>query len=140
MAQEHDFENVPDPEDYKSIPPGEYTVRVADVRVGVTRDGAERWGMRFEVTDGEYAGRTAAWDGLVWSARALPRVKHVLACMGFDTGGRLALEPEDLIGREVHVVLVEEERTDAESGRTVSRLRVPYLGYERAANGVRTPF
>ena len=51
--------------DFQSIPVGEYTVRVGEVRVGVTRDGSERWGMRLIVSEGDYAGRTAAWDGLV---------------------------------------------------------------------------
>jgi len=132
--QEHDYGTIDEPQDFKSIPAGEYTVRIADVRVGVTRDGSERWGMRLVVTDGEYAGRTAAWDGLTFSERGLPRVKFVLSRLGFDVGGRLALEPEDLIGHEAHVRLLEEEVTNAE-GRSVSRLRVPFTGWSRAANG-----
>src|SRR5687768_18547364 len=97
--QEHDFGNVADPESYVSVPAGVYRVRIAEVRVGSTRDGAERWALRLEVAEGEYAGRTAAWDGLVWNDRGLPRVKYVLARLGFDTGGRIALDSEDLRGR-----------------------------------------
>lgn len=140
MQQVHDFEQVSEPEDFKSIPAGEYTVRVAEVRVGVTRDGAERWGMRLEVADGEYAGRTAAWDGLVWSERGLPRVKLVLSRMGFDVSGRLALEPRDLVGREVHARLVDDDWTDPDTGRSVSRLTVPFRGYRRVASDAEAAF
>jgi hypothetical protein len=134
-VQEIDFGRVGEVQDFKSIPAGEYTVRIEEVRVGVTRDGAERWAMRLVVTDGDYAGRTAAWDGLTWSERGLPRVKFVLARLGFDVAGRLALESGDLVGHEAHVRLVEEERTDAATGEQVVRLKVPYTGWARASNG-----
>ena len=136
--QEHDFGRVDEVQDFKSIPAGEYTVKIDEVRVGVTRDGSERWAMRLVVTDGDYAGRTAAWDGLAWSERGLPRVKFVLSRLGFDVAGRLALEPDDLVGHEAHVRLIEEEQTDATTGRRVVRLKVPYTGWNRVASG--TPF
>lgn len=138
--QERDWSNVGEVEDYLSIPPGDYLCRIGEVRVGVTREGAERWGLRLEVRGGEYAGRTAAWDGLIWSERGLPRIKYVLGRLGFDTSGRLALDPEHLVGREVRATLEQEERDDPISGRRVIRLRVPYLGYAHAGNGSGTPF
>ena len=74
-----DFSLVDDVESFISVPEGIYLCRIADVREGVTRDGSPRWGIRLEVAEGEYAGRTAAWDGLPWSERGLPRVKQVLS-------------------------------------------------------------
>jgi hypothetical protein len=136
--QEHDFGLVDEVQDFKSIPAGEYTVKIDEVRVGVTREGSERWALRLVVTDGDYAGRTAAWDGLTWSERGLPRVKFVLSRLGFDVAGRLALEPGDLVGHEAHVRLIEEEQTDATTGRRAVRLKVPYTGWTHAASG--TPF
>ena len=138
--QERDWSSVGEVEDFLSIPAGEYRCRIGEVRVGVTRDGSERWGLRLEVCDGDYAGRTAAWDGLIWSERGLPRIKYVLGRLGFDTSGRLALAPEHLVDRVVVATLQEEEREDPISGRRVVRLRVPYLGYAPAENGSRTPF
>jgi hypothetical protein len=133
--QEHDFGRVEDVKDFQSIPAGEYTVRVAHVREGVTREGSERWAMQLVVSDGDYAGRTAAWDALIWSEKGLPRAKFVLAQLGFDVEGRLALEAQDLIDREAHVRLVTQESFDELSQRTIVRLKVPYTGYSRAANG-----
>jgi len=125
-----DFSSIEDVESYISIPAGNYHSRVTAVRTSFTRDGSPRWAMRLEVVQGEFAGRTAAWDGLIWSERGLPRVKTVLECMGFDVSGPLNIDPADIVGRQVMAEYIAEEREDPDSGRTISRLRVPYVGYD----------
>jgi len=132
---EIDFSQVEDTEDYATIPAGVYPCRVAEVREGYTRDGDKRWGMRLEVTEGEFAGRTAAWDGISWSERGLQRAKFVLSKLGFDTAGRLEVDAPDLLGRTAWVELRLEDRVDPITGQRTRRLRVPFLGYgeERAA-------
>lgn len=127
-----DFGPVGSVEDFVLVPPGTYTCRIAEVREGITRDGSARWALRLEVADGEYAGRTAAWDGLVWSERGLMRVKFVLERLGFDVGGVLEVEPGDLVGRRARVQLFEEEWYDSRTGRQRTRLSVPYTGYDEA--------
>lgn len=124
-----DFSSVNDGESYVTVPEGLYVCRVAEVREGRTREGHPRWAMRLDVAAGDYAGRLAAWDSLIWSPRGLPRVKAVLARLGFDVSGRLRLEPHELIGRCVRAELRIEEREDPVSGSRSSRLRVPYMGY-----------
>ena len=81
----------------------------------------------------------AGWDGLVWSDRGLPRVKEVLLRLGYDVSGIVDLDPLDLVGRRVQAQFVTEEREDPSTGRTVARLRVPYMGYESVV-GTETPF
>jgi hypothetical protein len=130
---ERDFSDVTDVEDFASIPEGSYVTRIAEVREGTTRGGSPRWAMRLEVTGGDHAGRTAAWDGLVWSERGLSRVKFVLSKLGFDVSGRLEVEPRDLVGLEVLTEVQMEEREDALTGRRIVRPRVPFLGYESVA-------
>jgi len=127
-----DFSAVEDVESFVSIPEGTYRCRVAEVRDGLTREGAPRWAFRLEVCQGDHAGRTAAWDGLIFSERALPRAKQVLARLGFDVRGRLEISPGDLLGREVVASFVLEERENPTTGGRIVRLRVPYLGYEPA--------
>ena len=142
-----DFGRVEDVEAFASVPEGAYRVKVAEVRQGTTRDGDPRWGLRLEVVDGLYAGRIAAWDGLVWSERGLRRVKHVLEHFGFDVTGDLELDPDDLVGLEVRVEVQHEEREDPITGTRQVRSNVPYLGYGSAAtsdgpadeNGVHSP-
>ena len=128
-----DFSSIEDVESFLSIPEGSYLCRVAEVREGLTREGSPRWALRLEVADGEYTGRTAAWDGLVWSERGLPRVKCVLGHLGFDVGGALDVSPGDLVDRRIRAQLVNEEREDPVSGRRVARLRVPFMGYAPAS-------
>jgi len=125
-----DFSLIEDAESYVSIPEGTYLVRIAEIRESQTRELAPRWGLRLEVVDGEYAGRTAAWDGLIFSDRGLPRVKHVLASLGFDVSGPLDLLPKDLLGLCVRAQLQIEEFEDRLTGKRSRRLRVPYSGYE----------
>lgn len=139
-----DFSSVDDVESYVSVPAGPHHVRIAEVRPGVSRDGATRWTFRLEVLDGDHAGRTAAWDSLTWSERGVYRVKKVLEALGLDVRGELEIEPDDLVGLQATVTVTPEEREDPVTGRRQVRMRVPYLGYaplnggdepSRATNG-----
>ncbi len=134
-----DFSHVEDAESFVSIPEGRYRVRIAEVREGETKNGHLRWALRLEVSDGEFAGRTAAWDGLVWSERGLVRVKHVLSVLGFDTSGELEVQSSQLLGREAEVDLFVEEWEDPHTRRRTERLAVPFLGYEVPDEG-ESPF
>ena len=125
-----DLSKVDDVESFVSIPEGIYLCRVADVRATSTREGSPRWGLRLEVVEGDYAGRTAAWDSLIFSERGLPRVKQVLARLGFDVSGTIEIVPNDLRDLRARVQFLTEEREDPLTGRRVTRLRVPYSGYE----------
>lgn len=129
-----DFSAIEDTESFVSIPEGTYLCRIAEVRETSTRDGSLRWGLRLEVVEGEYAGRTAAWDGLIFSERGLPRVKQVLGLLGFDVSGTIEINPSDLLGLQVQTQCQLEEYEERLTGRRQKRLRVPYMGYE-SANG-----
>ena len=124
-----DFSQVQDVESFVSIPEGSYPCRVAEVREGLARDGSVRWSLRLEVLAGEYAGRTAGWDGLTWSDRGVLRVQRVLEALGFAVAGEVDIQPSELVGRQVRAAFVAEEREDPLSGRRIVRLRVPYSGY-----------
>lgn len=125
-----DFSSVDDVESYINVPEGVHNCRVAEVREGRARDGSVRWSYRLEVLDGEWAGRTAAWDSLTWSERGIYRVKKVLAALGMDVKGVVEIEPTDLVNLRARVNVEPEEREDPQTGRRQVRMRVPYLGYE----------
>lgn len=127
-----DFSQVPDVENFCSVPEGIYDVRVAEVRQGVTSEGAPYWSLRLEVVEGEYAGRTAAWDSLFLGERGLRRARHVLSVLGFDVAGSLDLEADELLERRARVQVLTEEREDPRTGMRAIRPRVPYSGYEAA--------
>ncbi len=126
---EIDFSAVDDAQDYTNVPEGVYACRVAEVRPGWTQGGDSRWALKLEITAGPFAGRTAAWDGITWGDRGLRRTKFVLGKFGFDTAGRLNVEPNDLVGCTAYVELRQEERIDPSNGVRTIRMRVPFLGY-----------
>ena len=82
--------------------------------------------------DGDLSGRTAGWDSLTWSQRAVYRVKHVLDAFGFETDGQIDVDSQELIGREAYVTFREEEWEDPQTGRRQVRLCVPFIGYRSA--------
>ena len=129
-----DFSQVENVDSFVAIPEGRYLCSIGEVREGETQAGDLRWALRLEVAEGELAGRTAAWDGLVWSQRGLGRVKYVLGVLGFDVSGPLDLGAADLLGREAYVEFLIEEWTYRSTGKRTERLAVPFLGYEPASN------
>jgi hypothetical protein len=124
-----DFSEVMETEDFASLPQGWHTVRIEEVREGRTRDGDERWGLKLVVDGGRFAGRVAAWDGLVWSERGSLRAKRLLEALGFEISGVLVLEPSELVGRTLDVELVLEEWENPATGRRQRRNSVPYDGF-----------
>jgi len=125
-----DFSAIDDPETFNSVPEGTYVCRITEVRESLTKEGHPRWAIRLEVSEGELAGRTAAWDGITWSERALPRAKHVLSQLGFDVSGTVDLQPDDLKGLRARVTVLTEPWEDPLTGRRIVRNRVPFSGYE----------
>ena len=125
------WDTVPNVEDRTSVPEGAYDVEVVEVQERQTRDGSDRWALRLEVCAGEYAGRHAAWDGLVWSERGMPRVKRLLSVLGLPVEGEQELESDDLTGRRGRVELVPEEYENP-LGVITRRMSVPYDGWAPA--------
>jgi hypothetical protein len=131
---ELDFESKDEIADFTSVPAGTYVCQVAEVRPGTTRAGDERWALRLVVTEGEYTGRSAAWDGLVFSSRGRARVRRVLAALGLPTRGKITIEPSDLEGRRALVEVRSSEYTHP-SGDVIRRNEVPYDGYRALTGG-----
>lgn len=128
-----DFDDVEELADYVTVPAGTYLCKVAEVRPGTTRKGDDRWAVRLVVSEGEFAGRHAAWDGLVFSARGRARVKQVFTALGLPNEGRVSIGPEDIAGREAFVQIRPVEFTSPSTGQTIKRNEVPYQGYTSIA-------
>ena len=113
--------------DFAPLPEGEYQCRLSDIEADVTRAGDPMWKVRLTVESGEYAGRLL-FDNLVFSPKALPRVKLVCQSCGLDVSGEINLEPADLLEKHVRVTTYVEEYTD-DHGATKARNRIPWDGY-----------
>ena len=127
---QYDFSSVNDDRDeFVLVPEGIYEVRIAEARESRGRDGSEHWGLRLEVLDGDWAGKTASWDWLVWSERGISRIKRVLRALGLEVDGVVSIAPGELIDMRARVQVGVEEREDPLTGRRTIRNRIPYDGY-----------
>ncbi len=121
--------------DFVTVPAGTYLCRVAEVTRGTTRNGDERWGIRLIVAEGEFVGTLAAWDGIVFSERGRFRARRILAAMGLPSSGRVSIEPEDVLGKQVFVEVRPRDFKDSLTGEEVRRNEVPYDGYRAKVEG-----
>ncbi len=127
---EIDFDAMDNVSDYVTVPAGTYLCRIAEVIPGTTRNGHERWGLRLIVAEGEFVGRQAAWDGLVFSDRGTMRARRVMAALGLPTQGRVQVEPQDLVGRQAFVTVGPRNYRDPNTDHVMRRNEVPYDGYQ----------
>jgi len=125
-----DFSHVDDVQDFSPVPAGKYLCRVVGLEEASTQHGDEMWKLRFEVSQGPYAGRLI-FDNLVFSEAALKRVKLICSRLGLDVSKELDLTPELIKGRTA-LLTVEIEPYEDTEGRSKQRNVVPFAGYERA--------
>ncbi len=123
-----DFSNVGDVTDFSPIPDGEYLVKLVDIETDSTRSGDEMWKLRLQVDGGEHDGRLL-FDNLVFSAKAMSRVKLICASFGVDVSGAVDVQPELLLDKRAMVSTYQEEFTDERTGQQKVANRVPYSGY-----------
>ena len=131
---EIDFDAKDSVSDFISVPAGTYLCRIAEIRIGTTRAGDERWSMRLVVAEGQHVGKQAAWDSLVFSTRGRSRARLVLQALGMPTRGKVEIEPADLEGRSA-LVTVRPAEYESTAGNVVRRNEVPYDGYRAAEAG-----
>ena len=118
-----DFSNVGDVADFSPIPDGEYLVRLVDIETDATRSGDEMWKLRLQVEGGEHDGRLL-FDNLVFSAKAMSRVKLICASFGLDVSGTIDVEPELLLDKRAMVSTYQEEYED-DRGQQEKQRHVP---------------
>ncbi len=127
-----DFKNTDTINDFVSVPPGTYLCRITEVRETTTAADDVRWSFQLAVAEGEYVGRHAAWDSLIFSQRGLGRVRHVLAALGLPTDGKVEVTPDHLIDRQVFATVGPSEYVSPDGTKT-RRNEVPYTGYRAVA-------
>jgi Protein of unknown function (DUF669) len=90
--------------EFEPIPPGIYAARVVRGEFCSTKAGADAYRLRFEVTEGEHAGRTIVrtWT---FGPKALPYTKRDLAPFGLTSSAAL-LAPFPPFGKDYRVRLV----------------------------------
>ena len=131
---EVDFSTIDEAGDFSPLPEGKYLCRLESIDDSQqTQNGDDMWRMQFKIIDGEYKKRYI-WDNMVFSEKAMPRVKLICSRMGLDVSGAINLTPDLLMGRVVIIEVTTEEYTD-EQDVTKKRNVVLFAGYERAEAG-----
>jgi hypothetical protein len=90
--------------EFTPLPPGIYAARILRGEYTTTKAGADAYRLRFEVTEGDHAGKTVirTWT---FTAKAMGYTKRDLAPFGLTTSAKL-LSPFPEPGREYLVRLV----------------------------------
>lgn len=128
-----DFGQVKNAGEFSPIPEGRYLVEIESAEEDVTQKGDDRLNLRLRVVQGEHEG-AVIFDKFHFTARALPRLKLLLATLGIDTGGQVDITPQLLEGRRcvVDVVVDTYVKSDGSEGRSNM---VPFAGYHEAEDG-----
>lgn len=125
-----DFSQIDDVQDFSPLPEGDYLCRLAEIEESTTQNDDELWKLKFEVIEGEYAGRYV-FDNMVFSEAALKRAKLICSRLGLSVSGEIDLAPGMIEGRTCYLTVEIDEYEDSE-GRIKKRNVVPFAGYERA--------
>ncbi|MFQ5505550.1 MAG: hypothetical protein ACE5F1_12235 [Planctomycetota bacterium] len=127
-----DFDELPQVNEYRSVPPGTYLCRIEEARPGTTRGGDQLLALKYVIHRGPETGRFAAWDNLVFSARAAGRARLVLAGLGLPHRGRVHVTAADIVGRTAWITLVENTYRNPVSGQVTKRNQVAFNGVRPA--------
>jgi hypothetical protein len=117
--------------DYITVPEGTYRIRIAEVRERETRRGDALWELRLAVAGGEFEGRIAAWDNLVFSPRGLARVARIFGALGIPTEGKVIVEAEALVDLEADITSGL-PNTSAPTARSSAGTKSPTTGGKRS--------
>ena len=122
-----DFGTIEDAKGYSILPEAGYRCRFADIEETSTQYGDDMWKLTLMVAAGDYEGRRI-FDNMVFSDRALARVKLICAALGIDVSGSVDLVPAMLLGKECNVTVEIQEYEDS-TGKLKQRNSVPFAGY-----------
>jgi hypothetical protein len=131
------FNEVPDAANLSPVPPGRYSVVVVDATDGETRAGDPMITVVLEVVaPAEYVGRKV-WDRLVFSTKALPRVKKFLSAAGYEglDLGDVDVTAETVVGLVVDADL-EISEFKGRDGETRRSNSVTFAGYGKTNEAV----
>lgn len=84
---------------FEPIPENTYTVRIAEVKTGISKAGNKKVSLTLEITEGEFEGRKL-WETITFTEKAMWKVKQVLEAFTGEVWGQdgMSLRPQELVG------------------------------------------
>ena len=123
-----DFPNISDIADFSPVPEDQYLCCLIDLETDLTKSGDEMWKLRWKIEGGEHDGRLL-FDNMVFTPKAISRVKFICICCGLDVSEEMDLDPSMLLDRRALVEAYQEEYED-DKGQKKVRNCIPYDGYD----------
>jgi len=119
-----DFPNIPDPTDFNPVPAGRYKCVLRDVQEQHTQSGDDMWRLQFIILEGTYKGRII-FDNMVFSTKAMGRVKLICSRLGFDMSVAQDVTPSMMKGRQAFITVTMETYNGQQQNK------IPFAGYEK---------
>lgn len=133
------FDSVEAAPEFTPLPPGVYKARILRGEYTTTKRGDDAYRLRFEVTEGEHAGRMVirTWT---FSAKALPYTKRDLSVLGLTSAAKL-LSPFPEPGREyiVQIVVALQCGDDGHEFNDIKRIELVRVDESPAAEFILPP-
>jgi len=134
MVEEINWDEVENFDDFTPVPNGKYLCEVIEAEIRFTQSGDEMWAVRFEIVDGDYKGRVL-FDNIVFSEKAMKRVKMIFSRMGINTTGKSSPTTENIMGKRVYldVGISSYMKLDEATGKEIEKMKnvIPFAGYHR---------
>jgi hypothetical protein len=105
---EVDFSDAGDVE-FELLPPGWYDALVYDVKLETTSAGNRQFVFELNMLDQEHAGRKAWLRNTIGAKDKNFYLKKSLSAMGYESEGVVQINPDELLGRELQVLIKHEE-------------------------------
>jgi len=126
-----DFSKFDEATDFTPLPEGKYLCVLANVEETTTKETSQPlWKLKFRVIEGEFEGR-AIFDNMVFTEKAMKRVKLMCSRLGLDVSKEIDLVPSMIQGKNV-VITVEVGEYEDSNGKKKPKNVVPFAGYDRA--------
>jgi len=109
------------------LPDGDYMVKVVDAEEKPASTGSEMISLKLQVQHGPHAGKWV-WDNVVFSGKALPRLRIIGKAFGFNMAGEADITAQMFLGKVVMITTKQETY----GGKT--RAKVPFDGYAPATD------
>lgn len=116
-----DYRNVKN--EYALIPNGWQSVVVEDVQIDATKNNHEVWKLTLSITsDNDYYNRKI-WDNIIFKDTLQSRNKEIFRALGYDVDNQeIDVEPNDLLGKKVDVLLFQEKYEKDGKEKTINKV------------------
>ena len=124
------FDNIDDYEEYPVLPAGTYLCQLVNIHERATNAGDQMWGLEFIVMDEGKNQWKKIFDNMVFSEKAMSRVKLIASRLGVKVQGTMNLSvlKGEIMNKSVYIEVTIEDYDNKKQNK------VPFAGYTEIQN------